>query len=111
MKQKWLDYLVQHPYVVTQKEVPVQKDCVTSKTLTQLFGLMFVLVQKVMESFGVKVTTGQLGFDETVLDVFLVVFKEFRFVSVRMVFIGAFFLVFLGCYVWVLMGIFLCLFL
>jgi hypothetical protein len=82
MKEQWLDYLIEHPYVVTQKQVPVSENCVTSKTLTELFSLMILLLQKVLESFGLKVSTGQLGFDETVLNIFLDVFKDFKFVSV-----------------------------
>lgn len=83
MKQNWLDYLIEHPYVVTQKEVPTLPSCVTSKTLTKLFSRMILLVQKVLGSFDVTVSTGQLGFDVTILDIFLSVFQDFEFVSVN----------------------------
>jgi hypothetical protein len=84
MKQTWLDYLIEHPYVVTQKETVVPADCVTSKTLTSLFTKMILLIQKVLASFGFNLTTGQLGFDVTILDIFLEVFKDFQFVSVSL---------------------------
>jgi hypothetical protein len=83
MRQTWLDYLIEHPYVVTQKESVISADCVTSKTLTKLFTRMILLVQKVLKSFNINVSTGQLGFDMTILDIFLDVFKDFQFVSVR----------------------------
>lgn len=82
MKQSWLNYLIEHPYVVTQKESPTLPNCVTSQTLTRLFSRMILLIQKVLGSFDVEVSTGQLGFDVTILDIFLDVFRDFEFVSV-----------------------------
>ena len=87
MKQSWLDYLIEHPYVVTQKETTVPANCVTSQTLTNLFTKIILLIQKVLASFGLKVTTGQLGFDVTILDIFLDVFSDFQFVLVMFLFL------------------------
>ena len=84
MKQKWLNYLVEKPYVVTKCKSQDQPDCVTSEKLTLLFSKMFLLIEKILGSFSLKVTTGQLGFDVVILDVFLDVFKDFDFVIVSL---------------------------
>ena len=82
MKKKWLDFLLRDPYIVTRTEKKSSKNCVSSKKLTKLFSLFFISFQKILASFGVEVSTGQLGFDPTILDIILTVYADFPFITV-----------------------------
>lgn len=82
MKEKWLDYLIEHPYVVTECKQKENPDCVTSEQLTLMFGLIFQFLQKVLLSFGIEVTVGELGFNPVILNVYKLVFKDFDFILV-----------------------------
>ena len=83
MKQKWLDYILKNPYVVTKCEAEDRPDCLTSSDLTSLFSQTFTLVEMILASFGFEVSTGQLGYDEVVLDIFDKSFSDFDFILVR----------------------------
>ena len=82
MKQKWLSYILKNPYVVTKCEAEDRPDCLTSSDLTSLFSQVFTLVEMILASFGFEVTTGQLGYDEVVLDIFEKAFSDFKFILV-----------------------------
>jgi hypothetical protein len=82
MKKLWLDFLLKDPYIVTRTEVNTPGNCVTSDKLTKLFSLFFVSFQKILKSFGIEVSIGQLGFDPVILDILLEVYKDFPFIQV-----------------------------
>lgn len=81
-KQKWLSYILKNPYVVTKCEAEDRPDCVTSADLTAVFSQSFTLLELVLDSFGISVTTGQLGYDEVILDIYEKAFKDFQFILV-----------------------------
>lgn len=82
MKKDWLNYLIKNPYIVTKCKVEDRPECITSASLTKLFSEIFNLVTQILQSFGIEVSTGELGYDKTVLNIFLDVFKDFKFVTV-----------------------------
>jgi hypothetical protein len=82
MKQKWLSYILKNPYVVTKCEAEDRPDCLTSADLTNLFSETFNLLEMVLKSFGFEVTTGQLGYDKVILDIYEDAFQDFKFILV-----------------------------
>ena len=82
MKQKWLSYILKNPYVVTKCESEDRPDCLTSSDLTNLFSQTFNLLEMILKSFGFNVTTGQLGYDKVILDIYQDAFKDFDFILV-----------------------------
>jgi hypothetical protein len=82
MKQKWLSYILKNPYVVTKCEAEDRPDCLTSSDLTTLFSKTFNLLEMILKSFGFEVTTGQLGYDRVVLDIYDKAFEGFDFILV-----------------------------
>lgn len=79
MKQLWLEHLVKDPYIVTRTPA----HCVSSGDLTRMFSFFFEAFRRVLDSFGVTVSKGQLGFDETVLDIVWDVYRDFDFIQVE----------------------------
>ena len=82
MKKIWLDKLIHDPYIVSNRNILKQSDCVSSENLTQLFSLFFQLLKKVLKSFNIEVSMGQLGFDGTILNIISEVFENFDFITV-----------------------------
>ena len=82
MKEDWLDYLIEHPYVVSECKQKDNPDCVTSDRLTQMFSLIFSLLKQVLMSFGIEVSIGELGYDSVILEIYKSVFKDYDFVLV-----------------------------
>jgi hypothetical protein len=83
MKPKWLSYILKNPYVVTKCESEERPECLTSSDLTLVFSKTFNLLERVLDSFGFKVSTGELGYDEVVLDIYEDTFKDFEFILVK----------------------------
>jgi hypothetical protein len=82
MKQIWLNHLIKDPYIVTRTESVKQQGVISSEEVTKMFSLFFLVFQKVLHSFGIEVSTGQLGFDMTILDILLDVYQDFDFIKV-----------------------------
>ena len=82
MKDKWLSYILKNPYVVTKCEAEDKPECLTSSDLTTIFSKTFNLLEKVLKSFGFEVSTGELGYDEVVLDIYEDTFADFKFILV-----------------------------
>ena len=80
MKRLWLEHLSKDPYIVTRA---APENCVSSQDLTSMFSLFFEAFRRVLDSFGVRVSKGQLGFDETILDILVDVYQDFEFVKVK----------------------------
>lgn len=88
-KQKWLSYILKNPYVVTKCEAEDRPDCVTSADLTSVFSQTFTLLELILDSFGIPVTSGQLGYDEVVLDIYEKAFKDFQFILVSRIWLNS----------------------
>jgi hypothetical protein len=83
MKKIWLEKLLKDPYIVTKTETTKENnDYISSDDVTRMFSLFFVTFQKILKSFGIEVSTGQLGFDTTILNILLEVYHDFDFITV-----------------------------
>ena len=84
MKKTWVEEILRDPYVITTCEPEAVSDCITSQDLTKLFSATFSLLEHVLASFGFDVSSSQLGYDETILDIYLKSFKKFDFIIVSL---------------------------
>ena len=82
MKQKFVSYVLKDPYVLTKCESEDIPECLTSSDLTKVFSKTFNLLEMILDSFGFKVSTAELGYDEVVLDIYDKAFKDFPFILV-----------------------------
>ena len=81
MKEKWLKYLFENPYITTKCKPVDPVGCIKSKDLTKLFSSTFELIKEILLKFGFKVTIGQLGYNKDVLNIFRKVFQKFSFIQ------------------------------
>jgi hypothetical protein len=84
-KQKWLDYLLDNPYVLTKcqetSEPKVQK-CDSLPNERSFFSAIMILLKKVLKSFGIKVSFNELSYNENILKIVDTTFAKYQFIKV-----------------------------
>jgi hypothetical protein len=81
MKENWLSYLMNNPYMPTECKPVDLPGCVKSQELTRLFGATFNFLKSILLKFGFQVTIGELGYNRSILQSYKTEFKEFSFIT------------------------------